>query len=66
MKYFYIALDTLVCLMLTAALVHYNHTTDQSKWLWLDILTSALIVWVMAEAFVKAYLYDQLKENESK
>lgn len=66
MKYFYIALDTLVCLMLTAVLVHYNYVITPSKWLWWDILTSIAIAWIMAEVFVKAYLYDQLKEKEGK
>ena len=66
MKYFYIALDAAICLMFAAVLVHYNYVITPSKWLWWDILTSIATTWIMAEVFVKAYLYGQLKEKEGK
>lgn len=59
-------IDTIVCLSLTTVLVYYNHVIDPSKWLWLDILGSAAVTWVMVEVFVKSYLYDQLKEDTQK
>lgn len=64
MKYFYIALDAAICLMFAAVLVHYNYVITPSKWLWWDLLTSIAIAWVMAEVFIKAYLYDQLIKNK--
>lgn len=64
MKYFYIILDAVICLTFTTVLVHYNHFINPSKWLWWDFLTSIAITWVMAEVFIKAYLYDQLIKNK--
>lgn len=58
--------DTLACTSLTAVLVYWNHYLYPSKWLLVDVVVSIAVIWTMVEVFVKAYLYDQPKEDVEK